>query len=163
MTVFKVILLLGLTIQLSLATSFEEGLILTDVSQCPRGYFCTVDPLTRSVNPKQCQPGTSSIGAARVCKPCSAGHWTVRFASSYCDICPVGHLCANASLAPTPCPLGTANPSLGQTNCFACPAGTYTPTLQTPTCAVCPHGHFCNNAAEKPQKCPAGKDQSEHS
>ena len=162
MTLIKVFLLLGLTIELSLATSFEEDLTLSDVSQCPMGYSCSLSPLTRSITPKGCPPGTFSTGGMGGCRACSAGHWTIRYASSYCDVCPVGHLCANASLAPTPCPLGTANPSLAQTNCFPCSPGTYTPTLQSPACAACPHGHFCNNAAQQPQQCPPGNDRSDH-
>ena len=160
MTMLKAILFLGLTLQLTLSTSFIEQLTLTDASQCPAGYYCTTNLLTRSVTPKGCPPGTFSTGGTTGCRPCAAGYWTIRYASSYCDVCPVGHLCANASLAPTPCPLGMANPSLGQTYCFPCPIGSYTPTLQSPTCTVCPHGHFCNNGAQKPQQCPPGNDRS---
>ena len=114
---------------------------------------------TRSINPKGCPPGIFRGTGMSLCTECPAGYWKFRYTSSFCAVCPIGHPCANASLAPTPCPLGTANPSLGQIDCFLCPAGSYTPTRESPTCAVCPQRHFCHNDAQMPKKCPPGNNE----
>ena len=134
--------------------------IIDDISNCPQGYFCQLDPSTKSITPTFCPPGTSSGVGASTCTPCRSGYFNIRFGSAYCDICPIAHRCANASSPPEPCPLGTANPSLGQIVCTPCLAGFYTPTLQSPACTVCPHGHVCPKADEKPKQCPAGRRPS---
>jgi len=140
-----------------LAVPLEEILAPVVASNCMPGYYCVANDRARSVTPQACPPGTFTGIGAPVCTPCSLGYWTVRYASSYCDVCPIGHMCYNASFFPEPCPLGTANPFLGQPNCFACNTGDYTPGLQSPACATCPHGHFCTDAAEQPKPCPPGK------
>jgi hypothetical protein len=139
-----------------LTVPLEESQTPVEVANCPPGYFCVPNVLTRSITPQPCSPGTFSGFGASSCTPCDPGYWTTRHGSSYCDVCPIGHMCSNASMAPEPCPLGTANPWIGLANCFLCGLGDYTSNLQSPACTVCPHGHFCANPAEKPKPCPPG-------
>ncbi len=138
------------------AISLQNSLIPVEALNCPAGYYCTADDRTRSVVPQPCPPGTFSGIGASGCTPCTLGYWTVRYGSAYCDVCPIAHFCANPSLHPTPCPLGSYNPTFGQSDCFPCGVGNYTSGLQSPACAACPHGHYCIDAAEPPKPCPPG-------
>jgi hypothetical protein len=150
-------LLYIVTICTCVAVPLEQSLTIIDASSCPAGFFCVSDDRTRSVTPQACPPGTYSGIGASSCTTCRNGYWTIRYASSYCDICPIGHSCLVPSSVPRPCPLGTANPALAQTSCFPCEDGEYTPGLQSPACAACPHGQYCTDAAEQPKPCPSGK------
>ena len=129
---------------------------VNDVRACPAGYFCQFNPLTRNAFPQACPPGTFSGVGATSCSPCKVGHWSILPASSFCELCPIGHFCANASAVPTACPLGTYNPSLEQIRCSPCQSGHYTPNLGSALCTPCPHGHSCSLADQQPSKCPPG-------
>jgi len=153
----KIFFICAISIYACLAGPVDQILTAVEARNCPSGFYCVSDDRLRSVTPQACPPGTYSGVGASICTPCRSGYWTIRYGSSYCDICPIGHLCPNASSAPQACPLGTANPSLGQTDCFPCAAGDYTPTLQSPACAACPNGYYCGEAADQPKQCPAGK------
>ena len=152
-----ILFLYSLSIYACSAVPLEQSSTFVEASNCPSGFYCVTDDRARSVTPQACPPGTYSGIGASSCTPCRPGYWTIRYGSSYCDVCPIGHLCPQASSSPQPCPLGSANPSLGQTSCSPCGAGEYTPGLQSPTCAACPHGHFCAEAPDQPKPCPPGK------
>ena len=134
----------------------NEIQLINDIRTCPAGYYCQTNPLTRTILPQACPPGTYSGVGSTGCTPCKVGHWTIHSASSFCELCPFGHHCANASSTPTPCPIGTFNPSLEQIQCSPCPSGHYTPQLGSSSCTPCPHGHFCGLAHQQPIKCPIG-------
>lgn len=143
------------------AAPLEEIFPVTRVADCPAGYYCVSNGLTRSITPQPCPAGTYSGIGASICIACAEGYYTVKPASAFCDVCPIGHSCANPTLSPTPCALGTYNPSLGQTGCWPCDAGDYTPTLHSSSCTACPNGHFCETPAEQPKFCPPGKEMIE--
>ncbi len=153
----KIFFVYLIAIYVCLVVPLQDTLTVTDVANCPAGYYCVVDIRTGIINPQPCPPGTYSEIGASSCTPCSVGEWTVRHGSSYCDLCPIAHMCPNPSLAPLPCPLGTANPWPRQPSCFACSIGDYTPALQRPTCTACSYGHYCSDPAEQPKLCPPGK------
>ena len=101
-------------------------------------------------------------------------------------LCPEGHTCAAGAIAPTPCPIGTYNPLVGQTSCKPCPAGLFCDELgmsqdtfdfndkecyagyycplaagatvgnTVPNAVICPAGHFCVKGSAKPQICADG-------
>jgi hypothetical protein len=58
--------------------------------------------------------------------------------------CKAGYFCLFNSTAQIPCPLGTFNPSEGQSACVNCPLGTYSFSNETrrATCEQCPKGSY---------------------
>ncbi|CAF1287225.1 unnamed protein product, partial [Didymodactylos carnosus] len=96
------------------------------------------------------------LAGAWRCTNCSEGYYTTKTGSSYCDVCPRGHKCTDASVAPVACPLGTYNDLLEQVECVPCAAGDYTPRDGLTSCEVCPAGHYCLDPAEQPKQCQPG-------
>jgi hypothetical protein len=79
-----------------------------------------------------CKPGTyqSEIGAT-TCLDCPSGTFQTEFGKDHCDLCSIGGYCNAVSKLDggfTPCPPGTFNDKIGQSNtnaCQLCPSGTY--------------------------------------
>lgn len=107
---------------------------------CPPGYHCESPSIGRenlkSISPKPCSVGMWSGAGQSRCSNCTTGHYTTKTGSSYCDKCtwhfdpslllyllslfsgPPGHYCADPTMQPTPCPLGSYNNLIAKTECL---------------------------------------------
>ena len=134
-------------------------------------YFCdpslTLEPLSAiglesesecvpCIGGFYCQHPNSTLPTG----PCSAGYYcphnasiTVATPSEF--ICPLGHFCTEASLAPTPCPLRTFSNSTGAQTCTACPVGHFC-RIGTIEPHVCPPHNYCPAESSEPIFCPNG-------
>lgn len=80
---------------------------------------------------------------------------TYVFGLSLSGLCPKGHTCAAGTIAPTPCPIGTFNPSVGQTVCLPCTPGYFCDEqgMSDETFALkdkkCYAGYYCPNLGTK--------------
>ncbi len=124
---------------------------------CPPGEYCSHSSLTAPNG--SCLPGFYCTNASTEANP---------DAEAYGDECPVGHFCPEHSYEPTPCPSGSYQPFVRQTNesaCVPCDPGKY--CLLPGQAAVtgdCTAGYFCVLGASSPAPldgitgdiCPAG-------
>ena len=109
-------------------------------------------PVVWACHPGQYGPQTGvSYGDFEGCPLlCAIGHYgTMPNATSpMCSgACPPGNFCAEGASAPTACPAGTTNPSVGlssEGSCLPCIPGTHNPSLGSTnaSCAKCPAGKF---------------------
>ena len=145
----------------------EATKVMTQLSICPPGYFCS----TKGSLPEPCPLGTyyPLPGAQNV---------------SQCEICPPGRVCGVGTAEPLNCSAGTFREQEGgeslQTDCYDCYVGSYcvsgsvTPVAcvsgtvrSTPggsgpsSCSPCPTGYWCGENTSVPTACPVGTFRNE--
>lgn len=135
-------------------TCSVAGLMYPDYL-CPSGYYC---PVNTSRADKICNKGEYCRGTN---SSCTDGFICKRGASEYygeaaCPegffcigyklyVCPTRHYCpGTGNSQPVPCPAGTYNSLLGQSECKSCPIGFVCPHPQLLRPIICPKGYICN-------------------
>ncbi|ETW03965.1 hypothetical protein H310_04372 [Aphanomyces invadans] len=108
----------------------------------PPGYYGIGDTALTRQSIQLCALGSFCVEGTMA--TCLAGTFGASkgLASSECtDVCPPGHYCPEASIAPIPCP-----------------PGTYGDTTQLTTAActgICPEGFYCPSGTATPKPCPS--------
>jgi hypothetical protein len=128
---------------------------------CPTGYGCAGGYLTYldkfSV---RCGPGKAPTANSSIClwdgvSTCPPGQWGTsasRFDDPYCNLCPVGAICAGGSALPVGCPFGQG-PNPSATACSVqttCNPGYY---LTNGRCSLCLPGYSCAGGTAAPSLC----------
>jgi hypothetical protein len=165
----------------SVCPQCPAGFLCTNVStisytHCPPGAYCLAGSATSTpcpagtystaynlVNVSQCLacPVTracTNIGLTTVSQNCAAGYYCISGASTASPVdgltgaaCTKGSYCPAASGYPTPCPIGTYQPSTGQMFVGAClfcsPGGYCGSTGLSAVSGPCAAGYFCTGNA----------------
>ncbi|CDW71824.1 gcc2 and gcc3 domain-containing protein [Stylonychia lemnae] len=136
---------------------------------CPKGSYCP----SGSILPIKCPPGTYNDQQGSIdinaCIKCEAGYICDKYGMQsksefkscpegyYClegakgiqtlgvnvFICPKGYFCKSGSNDKTQCPIGSYNPTEGQSACLACQEGYTCDQTGTTVPDDCPKGNYC--------------------
>eukprot|EP00592_Proboscia_alata_P023596 CAMPEP_0194424146 /NCGR_PEP_ID=MMETSP0176-20130528/23412_1 /TAXON_ID=216777 /ORGANISM="Proboscia alata, Strain PI-D3" /LENGTH=2584 /DNA_ID=CAMNT_0039233745 /DNA_START=230 /DNA_END=7984 /DNA_ORIENTATION=+ len=120
----------------------------------------------------KCMPGTYQPSfRSNGCLSCRAGEFQTEFGKEYCEPCSEGGYCNASSKLDggfTPCPPGTFNDKLGQSNevsCEKCPVGTFSTQSganNSKTCMKCLLGTYNNRTGQTQcHPCDEGTFQSD--
>lgn len=134
---------------------------------CGAGNYCP----SGNSQPIPCPAGTYGTDPLPVglqsCTPCQLGSYSPVVGandSAVCTTCSIGYYCSAS--AAMPCPSGTYNPNVAESNisaCQLCTTGTYSTTIAAGTsdvCKSCPWGHYCPSISSEPVPCPTGSYNS---
>ncbi|CAG9314260.1 unnamed protein product [Blepharisma stoltei] len=133
---------------------------ITPTYECDRGYYCpggTADEILCPAGKYQMNTKQSS------CVTCDPGYYCDLGASSE-TLCPTGYYCPSGTgyYHSYPCPVGTYNSLIGQsdsTACVSCDPGKYCPTLGAALYqSVCAEGYYCIGGAFTDK--PSGSDST---
>ena len=130
--------------------------------QCSAGSYCTGGSTTPTQYPAtpgyytilgssqqiKCTAGTySNSNSATACLPCGSGTYCNAYGMTAGLPCLAGNYCPSGAINPSPCALGTFNPTAATTTagaCGACTGGKYCGltglTVESGSCAA---GYFC--------------------
>ena len=112
---------------------------------CPAGFTCgeaaTVEP---AICPKAhfCPEGTS---VAQTCGKGTFSNATRLRSAAECTAVLSGYYATAGSTLPTPCAVGTAQPSAGMDSCVKCLKGTFQDKEGQSSCRICGAGSFSAN------------------
>ncbi len=122
---------------------------------CPTGQYSNRVVLDECF---ECKPGTYQPDQGSTqCLPCKPGTYQPDSGSSTCISCAAGGYCNSTDATQggfTPCPAGTYNENLGESDeaaCTLCPIGTFNPEYSSNTslkCLPCPSGSFSNSSGK---------------
>ncbi|CAM9824345.1 unnamed protein product [Bubo scandiacus] len=126
---------------------------------CPPGTYSNVSGLRSLRECLDCPPGLYCDGTNNQAPsgPCEPGYFCTGGAKSALQqVVMEGHYSLTGAFKPEPCPLGSFQPSRGQSLCRGCPEGTFCNETGLAAPRDCPKGHFCLAGSSLPLPCPVG-------